>query len=47
MKTFFGAYDIREVAEKGYNELSDKFVLSSTWKDSLKDLRKRDKKIFF
>ncbi|XP_074559994.1 uncharacterized protein LOC141816064 [Curcuma longa] len=47
MKALLGAHDIWEVVEKGYDEPNDESVLSSTQKDSLKDLKKRDKKALF
>ncbi|XP_020586292.1 uncharacterized protein LOC110028686 [Phalaenopsis equestris] len=47
MKALLGAHDVWEVVEKGYDEPSDESVLSTTQKDSLRDLRKRDKKALF
>lgn len=44
MKALLGA---NNVVEKGYDEPKDESKLSSTQKDSLKDLRKRDKKALF
>ncbi|XP_020572407.1 uncharacterized protein LOC110019170 [Phalaenopsis equestris] len=47
MKALLGAHDVWEVVEKSYDEPSDESILSTTQKDSLRDLRKRDKKALF
>ncbi|XP_020573760.1 uncharacterized protein LOC110020111 [Phalaenopsis equestris] len=47
MKALLGAHDVWEVVEKGYDEPSDESALSTTQKDNLRDLRKRDKKALF
>ncbi|KAL5827884.1 hypothetical protein ACOSQ3_019735 [Xanthoceras sorbifolium] len=47
MKALLGAHDVWEVVEKGYTKLEDESTLSQTQKDSLKDLRKKDKKALY
>jgi len=47
MKAFLGSHDVWEMVEKGYKELQDETSLSQAQKETLKDLRKRDKKAFF
>ncbi|KAL5763904.1 hypothetical protein ACOSQ2_016498 [Xanthoceras sorbifolium] len=47
MKALLGAHDVWEVVEKGYIEPADESTLSQIQKDSLKDLRNRDKKALY
>ncbi|KAJ4702077.1 Retrovirus-related Pol polyprotein from transposon TNT 1-94 [Melia azedarach] len=50
MKALFGAQDVWEVVEKGYNEPRDDVaisVLTQAQRDTLKDSRKRDKKALY
>ncbi|XP_020600268.1 uncharacterized protein LOC110039514 [Phalaenopsis equestris] len=47
MKALLEVHDVWEVVEKDYDESSDESALSTTQKDSLRDLRKRDKKALF
>ena len=44
MKALLGSQDAWEVVEKGYKEPRDETTISSTQRDLLKDMRKRDKK---
>ncbi|XP_070672518.1 uncharacterized protein [Malus domestica] len=47
MKALLGAHDVWEVMEKGYIELEDEDTLIQAQKESLKDSRKRDKKVLY
>ncbi|XP_020598756.1 uncharacterized protein LOC110038304 [Phalaenopsis equestris] len=47
MKALLGAHNVWEVVEKGYDEPSDESALSTTQKDSSRDLQKGDKKALF
>ncbi|KAI3453468.1 hypothetical protein Pfo_010131 [Paulownia fortunei] len=47
MKALLGAHNVWKVMEKGYDEPKDESILSATQNDSLKDIRKRDKKALF
>ena len=44
MKEFLSSQDAREVLEKGYKEPQDETILSTTQRDLMKYMRKRDKK---
>ena len=44
MKALLGSQDAWEVVEKGYKEPRGETTISSTQRDLLKDMRKRDKK---
>ena len=45
MKVFLGLQDECEVVEKGYKETQDETTPSSTQRDLLKDIRKKDNKL--
>ena len=47
MKALLGAHDIWDIIDKGYSEPQNEASLSQSEKDSLKDLRKKDKKSLF
>ena len=47
MKALLRAHDVWEVVEKGYDEVKDESTISSTQRDSLKDLRKKKAKNLF
>ena len=47
MKALLGAHDIWDIIEKDYSEPQNEASLSQSEKDSLKDLRKNDKKTLF
>ena len=47
MNALLGAHDVWEVVEKGLSEPDDEATLTQVQKESLKDLRKRDKKALF
>ena len=44
MKALLSSQDAREVLEKGYKEPQDETILSTTQRDLMKYMRKRDKK---
>ena len=47
MKAHFSAHNVWDIIEKGYSEPQNEASLSQSEKDSLKDLRKKDKKVLF
>ncbi|XP_022880810.1 uncharacterized protein LOC111398088 [Olea europaea var. sylvestris] len=46
MKALLGLQDAWEIVEKGYTEPQDKVALSQAQRDTLKDARKKDMKVF-